>query len=356
MSDGAKKNITGAEGFIWYIGVVEDRFDPEQLGRVRVRCFGWHTEIKELIPTDTLAWAAPVFPPNLSNAVHTPKEGDWVFGFFLDGMSAQDPVIVGVIPGYPKERRDPDTGFADPNGVFPKNINEQTTNRLSRARVDGTIVEVRKRNLKTGIKSVGSYLGGQDWNEPEPTFNPEYPFNNAHETESGHAFELDDTEGRERVNLAHNNGSFIEMDYTGNRVEKVVKDKYTLIMGSDYVYVEGNCNLTVNGNCNVKVTGKYNVEASEINMSSSGDVKIKAAGKMKLQSGNSFDVKSGGVARIGSGGKLSLKGKSATLQGRSINFRGRVKNKVKCPRSICKIRSASPSASSPANSGLQTPR
>jgi len=353
---GSRKNFDGAQGFVWFVGVVEDRFDPEQLGRVRIRCFGWHSEFKEEIPTDALPWAHTVFPTNLSNAVHTPKEGDWVFGFFLDGTSAQDPVVMGVLPGYPKIKPDSTYGFADPNGVFPKNINEQTTNRLARARTDGTIVETRKRNLKTAIKSVGAYLGGKIWDEPQPTFNPKYPFNNAHHTESGHAFELDDTAGKERVNLAHKNGSFIEMDYTGNRVEKVVKDKYTVVMGSDYVYVDGNCNLTVGGDCHIKVTGKFNVEASEINMSSSGDVKIKAAGKMKLQSGNSFDVKAGGVARIGSGGKLNLKGRSATLQGSTVNFRGRVKNKVKCPRRICKIRSASPPARSPTNSGLQTPK
>lgn len=352
----AKKNFTGAEGFVWYIGVVEDRFDPLQLGRVRIRCFGWHSEIKELIPTNALPWAHTVFPTNLSNAVHTPKEGDWVFGFFLDGTNAQNPVVVGVLPGFPTEKPDPKVGFNDPNGVFPKRINEQTTNRLSRGRLDGTIIEVRKRNLKKNVKSVDSGLGGRNWNEPPPPFNPKYPFNNAHETESGHAFELDDTAGKERVNLAHKNGSFTEMDYHGNRVEKVVKDKYTLIMGNDHVYVEGHCYLTVNGNCNIKVGGRFNVEASEINMSSSGDVRIKAAGKMKLQTGSTFDAKIGGIARIGSAGKLNLMGRTATLQGRTVNFRGRVKNKVKCPRKICKIRSASPSSSPPANSGLNTPR
>ena len=46
------KYFMGLEGFIWWIGVVEDRQDPEQLGRVRVRCFGWHTDEKDKIPTD----------------------------------------------------------------------------------------------------------------------------------------------------------------------------------------------------------------------------------------------------------------------------------------------------------------
>jgi len=94
---GAKKNFIGLEGFIWWIGVVEDRQDPEQLGRVRVRCFGWHTEEKNKIPTESLPWAHPVIPVN-HPAAYTPKEGDMVFGFFMDGDSGQRPVIMGVLP------------------------------------------------------------------------------------------------------------------------------------------------------------------------------------------------------------------------------------------------------------------
>ena len=28
----------GLDGFVWFIGVVEDRNDPTKLGRVKVRC------------------------------------------------------------------------------------------------------------------------------------------------------------------------------------------------------------------------------------------------------------------------------------------------------------------------------
>ena len=47
----------GQDGFVWAIGVVEDRFDPEKLGRVRVRWLGYHTEEKEKILTKDLPWA-----------------------------------------------------------------------------------------------------------------------------------------------------------------------------------------------------------------------------------------------------------------------------------------------------------
>ena len=41
----------GISEFKWFIGVVEDRHDPEKLGRLRVRCLGIHTSDKNIIAT-----------------------------------------------------------------------------------------------------------------------------------------------------------------------------------------------------------------------------------------------------------------------------------------------------------------
>ena len=38
------KHFMGEDGFVWFTGVVEDRNDPSSLGRVRVRCVGFHTD------------------------------------------------------------------------------------------------------------------------------------------------------------------------------------------------------------------------------------------------------------------------------------------------------------------------
>ncbi len=314
---GAKKNFFGLEGFVWYIGVVEDRKDPDKLGRVRVRCFGWHTEDKELIPTNALPWAHPTFPINVP-ATYAPKEGDMVFGFFLDGDSAQNPVVMGVLPGIPLAYSDKTKGFNDPNGKYPKRINEQTTTRLARNRPEETIIEKRRRALKKGVKSAG----GVTWSEPSPSFAPEYPYNYAHETESGHAFEMDDTSGKERVHLAHKSGSFIEMDYDGSRIEKITKDHYSVIMGSDYVYIQGKCSITVDGDCNLKVGGKINVEASEINLAASGDVKIKGK-SVKIEADTSMDLKSGTAFNAGGGKSASISaGSTATIQGSKVDIAG----------------------------------
>lgn len=326
---GAKKNFIGLEGFIWWIGVVEDRQDPEQLGRVRVRCFGWHTDDKSLIPTDTLPWAHPVMPINSPN-VYTPKEGDMVFGFFIDGDNAQNPAIVGVLPGKPESKPKYEKGFSDTgtslsgrpkkpdddSEKYPKSkyLKEPTLNRLSRGKSESTIIATRKKNLKKNVKSAG----GVTWSEPPPSFAPKYPYNNALETESGHALEFDDTPGKERVHLAHRKGAYIEFDKDGTKIERVQKDNYSVIMGDDFIYVKGKATITVDGNFNLK-TSTINIEASEINMASDGAVKIKGS-SVKIESTGSMDLKAGRGGKFTAGGRLDLKGATAGLGGAVVDI------------------------------------
>ena len=103
------KHFMGADGFIWFTGVVEDRDDPEALGRVRVRCLGYHTEDLNDIPTADLPWAHvmhPVTDPSMQGLGNTPSflvEGSWVVGFFLDAKEKQQPMIIGSLPGVPTD-------------------------------------------------------------------------------------------------------------------------------------------------------------------------------------------------------------------------------------------------------------
>ena len=91
----------GQDGFIWFVGVVEDRNDPERIGRVRVRCLGFHTEDLIELPTADLPWAHvmhPVTNPSMQGLGSTPSflvEGSWVIGFFRDAQEKQQPVIIG---------------------------------------------------------------------------------------------------------------------------------------------------------------------------------------------------------------------------------------------------------------------
>lgn len=97
------QKIFNKDGFNWWIGVVEDRMDPEKAGRVRVRIYGYHTEDKTLLPTIDLPWAIPIMPitsASTSGIGTTPLglvTGSWVIGFFLDGEDMQQPAIFGTI-------------------------------------------------------------------------------------------------------------------------------------------------------------------------------------------------------------------------------------------------------------------
>ena len=110
----------GRDGFIWWNGVVEDRKDPLYLGRCKVRILGWHTENKSELPTANLPWAQVLMPvtsasqTNVGHAPVGPVEGTWVMGFYRDGELAQEPVMMGTIPGIPENYAEQYTGFNDP--------------------------------------------------------------------------------------------------------------------------------------------------------------------------------------------------------------------------------------------------
>lgn len=110
-------NFTGKDGLIWWVGKVENRMDPLGIGRCQVRIFGWHTDgdkdSEQKIPVTDLPWALPIYPCNSSKTFSSPDQGDWVVGFFFDGLSGQFPVMFGVIPGFYPNPSDVSTGTHD---------------------------------------------------------------------------------------------------------------------------------------------------------------------------------------------------------------------------------------------------
>ena len=88
----------------WFMGVVEETSDPLGMGRVKVRCFGYHTPDEDLLPTSELPWTAVLLSPSspsVGGAGGTSglMVGSMVFGAFYDGSELQDAVILGVVPG-----------------------------------------------------------------------------------------------------------------------------------------------------------------------------------------------------------------------------------------------------------------
>ena len=121
--------------------------------------------------------------------------------------------------------------------------------------------------------------------------NPQYPFNHATYTESGHLFELDDTRDFERVSLQHRAGTYFEWQPNGDAHNRVVRNNYTLIFGDDYVNIQGKVKVNIDGDADIAVSGKTLVEGfddmkiiaqKDLSIEGEKDINIKAKKKMIL--------------------------------------------------------------------------
>ena len=135
--------------------------------------------------------------------------------------------------------------------------------------------------------------------EPEPYYAAIYPYNNVYESESGHALEFDDTKDAERVHVYHRSGSYIEWGPTGDRAERIEKDKFTVVIGNDSVYVKGDVTLYVDGNVTADIKGDVSAKVG-------GGVNADVAGSASLKVGGSFNADIGGSCTFKSGGNMKF--------------------------------------------------
>lgn len=143
--------------FTWFIGSVEDINDTENLNRVKVRCFGYYDNPE--IKTENLPWATVMMPTTSASlkgngANHHLEVGSWVVGFFRDGPSAQDPIVMGSIA-------------TQTDGTQDIPSNSSTTNKV-------------------------------------------------HHTKAGHKIEFENKEGEERITVQHAKGAVIMIDKDNN--------------------------------------------------------------------------------------------------------------------------------------------
>ena len=285
----------GLDGFVWFTGVVENRNDPAKLGRVQVRCLGYHTEDLIDIPSKDLPWAhvmMPVTDPSMQGLGNSPSfltEGTWVVGFFRDAMEKQQPVIMGSLPGVPASVADKTKGFNDPNGKYPgtithsnHTIEESDVSRLAQGQTSETHLSLQNRRAnkwekiptatKPNLSTVSTTSKAETvstFSEPDPKglkvdtspyTSSEYPYNHVHESESGHITEIDDTPGGERLFKQHKSGTYEEIVADGTKTVKVFGDNYELTAGANNVFVKGNINLTCSGTKRERIDGDYILE------------------------------------------------------------------------------------------------
>lgn len=280
---------------VWFTGVVEDINDPKQLGRVKVRVYGYHSASTSDIPTTDLMWAmvgGPTTSANISGIGQTPHglvNGTTVYGWFLDGDDAQTPLVIGTLPGAPANGPQAGQGFNDPNGTYPNYAaGESDINRLARGQTtDVAMVTTKQTNLVQSVSTAGGTGTGPQWSQPKSPAAPVYPNNQVRMTTAGHIEEFDSTPGAERINRYHKSGTFVEIGPDGTQVTQVIKDNYTLIFGDNYVTIDGKCFINVSGDCRMQISGnaymnvagnKTEVIAGDYNLQVDGTLNLKVAG------------------------------------------------------------------------------
>lgn len=295
------QNFIGKDGFVWWLGVIENNVDPLNLGRCQIRCFGWHTPNLTQLPTSSLPWALTMNTGNNSMTAAAPLIGDYAFGFFTDGMSGQAPMILGVFPGIPVHNANPTTGFSE--GTFYP-VGEPTTSRLYRNDGSGnTTIDFHNSNLDTGIPTAS----GGSWSEPKSGYATKPPYNRVTETVAGHIFELDDTPGAERIQLNHkkNGLTFFEVAPDGSKVTKVQGKNYEVYLSDNNVHIKGVCNITVDGNADIYVKGN---STQKVDGDMTMNIKGSFTGTAKSWTFNGNITENGSITASGDvvGGGISL--------------------------------------------------
>jgi hypothetical protein len=169
-----KSNYLGKDGFIWWLGQVAppevwDKDDKVGIDftkhsqawayRCKVRIIGYHTYDRTELPDKDLPWAHVLVSPSDGNAqgglgkTHKLIGGETVFGFFLDGDDAQQPVVIGSI------YRNANVPSFDVDEIAFKPFTGHT--KGSRV-VKGPTKQVAKTNTSQGepSNSGGNIIGG----------------------------------------------------------------------------------------------------------------------------------------------------------------------------------------------------
>lgn len=288
-------NVMGENGFRWFIGTVVDRTtDPLKLGRLKVRIYGIHDD-EGNTPNEELPWATIVNLPISASANQVGisplgiMEGSIVVGFFADAAEGQMPMILGTIAAIPEN-----------------DVNKHDVAKLARE-------ENELANAKANSRVTGDLV-----TEPPSPYAAKYPFNKVIKTERGHVIELDDTQDHERLHMYHKVGSYTEIDKDGNRVDKIVGNKFEITVKNNNVYVGGECRVEIRGDTKVLIKGKTDITVErETNIRSIGALTMKSdasitlsAPRIDLNPGTKSSVTSNGENIITSGvpGKASYAG------------------------------------------------
>jgi hypothetical protein len=283
---------------IWFVGVVEDRQDLTNAGRVRVRAFGIHPPKGEALPTHHLPWAT-VLDGSYGAAEVIPKVGDWVFGFFIDGREAQHPMVMGRIPGmnlsFPAGSGQPgEDGY-----IPPESLQDFGAPPLHRY-VSGEDAEFGQAILQRAFKREDISMANDDTFDEPDIMTPERNLDNrVIKSKNGDNFlvlcDPVENEGGDFILLSHSSGSVFQIDPNGTIFVKSFGDTYNSteglefnnIMGSQHTNIKEDWTLKVEtGSGKVWINGDLDIECENFNLTARNTVNIKSAIKANISGGS----------------------------------------------------------------------
>lgn len=157
--------------FEWFTGIVKVIDDPQKLNRVKVHCLGFYDGVGD---TD-LPWATVMMPTTSASMKgvggnHHLEIGSWVVGFFRDGPSAQDPIVMGSIATQTDGVQDIPTGSSITNKVYNSKAghkieleNKSGDETITVTHAKGAVIKIDKdsnlsitNNGTTSINSSGA--------------------------------------------------------------------------------------------------------------------------------------------------------------------------------------------------------
>lgn len=154
--------------------------------------------------------------------------------------------------------------------------------------------------------------------EPTSSYNGQYPYVHAYQSESGHIQEFDDTPGAERQRIRHPTGTYTEIAPDGRKTERVVGDQYNIVDGIsnqsssgikrsntgnliDYTVgsieqtVGGDCIVTIQANKTERVTGNLIIVVEgNADIQVKGNASVDVDGDYKMKVGGSLEWTIGG--------------------------------------------------------------
>ena len=292
----------GFDNIHFFMGVVEQDYDPTGNNRVKVRCFGIHPPVSTgQVKTKDLPWAVPL-NGTYGGMTVAPGNGEWVFGFFIDGRDAQHPMLLGTIPGLNLQQM---------FGSGSEYANEYTkpTNRTYKVygkpaahfaqtgeELDATQVLYQNSTLKQSVPVAG---GDSGWSEPETPVSQGMEKTVVWQSKYGNSYvEIGGDENAEVINISHGKGSHVSIDEAGNVKLRSSGDMYNISDGHSREWSSGRKDLYVNGSWTVMTRdGDATLEIhGDMNQLVHGDLNVKVGGRYAVNAAGGFEMNASRVA------------------------------------------------------------